>query len=138
MDYQLMMSALAFNASSEELVSSGAPLEGSIKVANAGYLASLGVYHELHCLRRMRLWLYRDVYFPNATEKDVNFFKEHLGKVLPVLFCVNLAESSRQTTVSKSFDYHRCVTLTSASIHSSGGAKKQSNQALDHRRPGSA
>ncbi len=26
------------------------PLEDSVKVAGGGYLASLGVYHELHCL----------------------------------------------------------------------------------------
>jgi hypothetical protein len=29
----------------------------------------------------MRLWLYKDVYFPNATQKDEDFMKHHLGKV---------------------------------------------------------
>ncbi|KAI0465719.1 hypothetical protein F4859DRAFT_500059 [Xylaria cf. heliscus] len=32
-----------------------------------GYLGVLGVYHELHCIKRIRKWFYRDYYYPNAT-----------------------------------------------------------------------
>ncbi|ORY16640.1 hypothetical protein BCR34DRAFT_97370 [Clohesyomyces aquaticus] len=44
---------LAFNASKDEMIASGAPTADSVKLATGGYLASYGVYHELHCLRRM-------------------------------------------------------------------------------------
>ena len=47
-----------------------------------GYLAPLGVYHELHCLRQLRLYLYRDTYFANLTEANIEWFNSHLGTVL--------------------------------------------------------
>lgn len=42
--------ALIFNATAEELVLAGEPIQDSVRVASGGYMASLGVYHELHCL----------------------------------------------------------------------------------------
>ncbi|KAF2969098.1 hypothetical protein GQX73_g4495 [Xylaria multiplex] len=37
-----------------------------------GYLAVLGVYHELHCVKRLRKWFYRDYYYPNSTALEYN------------------------------------------------------------------
>ncbi|TGJ78165.1 hypothetical protein E0Z10_g10597 [Xylaria hypoxylon] len=37
-----------------------------------GYLGVLGVYHELHCIKRLRKWFYRDYYYPNATTLEYN------------------------------------------------------------------
>lgn len=31
----------------------------------SGYVGGLSVYHELHCIKRIRHWLYKDHYFPN-------------------------------------------------------------------------
>lgn len=39
-----------FNATAAELVSSEVPLENAVKVSGGGYLAALGVYHEMHCI----------------------------------------------------------------------------------------
>ncbi|KAI1427095.1 hypothetical protein F5Y12DRAFT_738613 [Xylaria sp. FL1777] len=37
-----------------------------------GYLATLGVYHELHCIKRLRRWFYREYYYPNASDIEFN------------------------------------------------------------------
>ncbi|KAI0381218.1 hypothetical protein F5Y04DRAFT_281192 [Hypomontagnella monticulosa] len=41
----------------------------------SGSLAVLGVYHELHCVKRLRKWFYREYYYPNQTELE---FSERL------------------------------------------------------------
>lgn len=47
-------SALAFNATLEELQMAEETTDGDLaKLEGGGYLASLGVYHELHCLVRL-------------------------------------------------------------------------------------
>lgn len=40
------------NASREELLLSNDDPDQSIELVNGGYLAALGVYHELHCIVR--------------------------------------------------------------------------------------
>jgi hypothetical protein len=45
-----MNSAMFFNASLEELRRAGESLEGVAEVEEGGYSATIGVYHELHCL----------------------------------------------------------------------------------------
>jgi hypothetical protein len=47
---ELIFTALYFNASKEELLADGASLETSVQVKGGGYIAALGVYHEIHCL----------------------------------------------------------------------------------------
>jgi hypothetical protein len=42
--------ALYFNATKEELIAVGVSPESAVKVKDGGYVASLGVYHEMHCL----------------------------------------------------------------------------------------
>lgn len=44
------------------------PTEHSIPLADgSGYLAELGAYHELHCIKRVRQYLHLDHYHPNMT-----------------------------------------------------------------------
>jgi hypothetical protein len=44
------VSATYFNATREELERSGESLENLAELKGGGYLSSLGVYHEVHCL----------------------------------------------------------------------------------------
>lgn len=46
----LLIIAQYFNASKEELMAGGADPDLSIQVKGGGYIAGLGVYHELHCI----------------------------------------------------------------------------------------
>ena len=66
-DPRLYVLALIFNATAEQLVESGAPLRDSVRVAAGGYMASLGVYHELHCLVRTQVPIAR---WPSLTSNS--------------------------------------------------------------------
>jgi len=46
-----MLTAMYYSASREELVKAGETIdEKTLEVTGGGYLATLGVYHELHCI----------------------------------------------------------------------------------------
>ncbi|MCJ1285827.1 hypothetical protein MMC26_005168 [Xylographa opegraphella] len=42
-----------------------------------GYLSWLGAFHELHCLKFVRQWTYKDHYHPNLTVEEVVHYQEH-------------------------------------------------------------
>ncbi|CAG8961585.1 hypothetical protein HYFRA_00006119 [Hymenoscyphus fraxineus] len=50
-----------------------------------GFMAWLGVYHELHCLKMLRQWNYREHYHPNITEKDRPHWDIHADHCIDVL-----------------------------------------------------
>ncbi|KAF2015189.1 hypothetical protein BU24DRAFT_482779, partial [Aaosphaeria arxii CBS 175.79] len=80
------ISATFFSLSEDELRASGESLHDSVQLADEdGYLAALGVYHELHCLRQVRLYLYRDTYFGNLTEANLEWFYSHLDHCIETL-----------------------------------------------------
>ncbi|KAI3326184.1 hypothetical protein HD806DRAFT_489576 [Xylariaceae sp. AK1471] len=74
-----------FNISQEELTRAGESFERIIELTEGGYLASLSVYHELHCLRNLRLYVFRDRYYPNLTESQHRYLQGHLDHCLEVL-----------------------------------------------------
>ncbi|KAI1148001.1 hypothetical protein F4825DRAFT_470788 [Nemania diffusa] len=80
-----LITPVYFNISREELTKAGESFEHIIELTEGGYLASLGVYHELHCLRNLRLYLFRDRYYPNVTESQHRYLKGHLDHCLEVL-----------------------------------------------------
>ncbi|KAI1741389.1 hypothetical protein F4680DRAFT_447299 [Xylaria scruposa] len=73
------------NASRDELTRAGESFENVIELVGGGYVVSLAVYHELHCLRNLRLYLFQDRYYPNLTETQHQFLKGHLDHCLEVL-----------------------------------------------------
>ncbi|KAL9095396.1 MAG: hypothetical protein Q9165_002267 [Trypethelium subeluteriae] len=42
-------------------------------------LAQLGVFHDLHCMKRIRQWAHRDSYFPNMSEAEYKAQTSHAG-----------------------------------------------------------
>lgn len=79
-DYQADHSiALYFNASKEEIELAGASPSKAVRVKSGGYIASLGVYHELHCLNRLRYSLYSHKLVDASNSSDI----DHLGKPTP-------------------------------------------------------
>lgn len=46
---------------------------------------TLGVNHELHCLRRLRHSLYHEYYFPNMTEQDAALDRMHSAHCIDYL-----------------------------------------------------
>ncbi|KAJ4297957.1 hypothetical protein N0V90_005856 [Kalmusia sp. IMI 367209] len=49
------------------------------------YIAGLSVYHELHCLKRLRQHTWIDVYFPNQTAEDARLQRLHTDHCIDVL-----------------------------------------------------
>lgn len=45
-----------------------------------GYIVGFGVYHELHCLKWIRHWIHRDVYWPELEGEALEERKWHIGK----------------------------------------------------------
>ncbi|KAH7069969.1 hypothetical protein BKA63DRAFT_92591 [Paraphoma chrysanthemicola] len=50
-----------------------------------GYMAWLGVFHELHCIKMIRQWVYRDYYHPNLTSDDFEELSIHADHCLDIL-----------------------------------------------------
>lgn len=50
-----------------------------------GNLAWLGVFHELHCIKMLRQWNYRDYYHPNLTEKERIHMASHADHCFEML-----------------------------------------------------
>lgn len=64
-------------ASEFELVATKEDPAERLELTQGGYLGSLGVFHELHCLRRLYWHMYDDIYFANMTAEDREYEKEH-------------------------------------------------------------
>ncbi|KAI0104451.1 hypothetical protein F4814DRAFT_430818 [Daldinia grandis] len=80
-----LLTPMYFEATREEMIRGGESLENGTKLTSGGYLATLGVYHELHCLRQLRLYLYRDRYYVNLTSAQDEYIHRHLDHCLEAL-----------------------------------------------------
>ncbi|KAI1196093.1 hypothetical protein F5X97DRAFT_325892 [Nemania serpens] len=72
-------------ASLKEMERAGESIDDAVKIADGGYVAELGVYHELHCIRHLRFYLYRDHYYPNLTTSQEEYLHVHLDHCLESL-----------------------------------------------------
>ncbi|KAI1213248.1 uncharacterized protein F4807DRAFT_449920 [Annulohypoxylon truncatum] len=83
--WQDLLTPMYFKATREEMLRGEQPLENGTQLTGGGYLATLGVYHELHCLRQLRLYLYRDYYYANLTSTQDEYLHKHLDHCLEAL-----------------------------------------------------
>lgn len=51
-----------------------------------GYLGTLNVYHELHCLKRLHQYMYPDYYFGDLTPEQHELNRLHNGTVRSCTF----------------------------------------------------
>ncbi|KAI0886414.1 uncharacterized protein GGS22DRAFT_128442 [Annulohypoxylon maeteangense] len=63
----------------------GESIDDSVLLADGGYLAGLGVYHNIHCLRRLRLFLHSNYYYGNLSETNMEYLRGHLGHCIESL-----------------------------------------------------
>jgi hypothetical protein len=54
----------------------------SVELPGGGYLAWLGVFHELHCVKMLRQWSWREHYFPNMTAHEHRHQMVHIDHCL--------------------------------------------------------
>ncbi|TVY36281.1 Cyclochlorotine biosynthesis protein [Lachnellula subtilissima] len=83
--WERLLEPVMMRASYEEMALAGEDPDNSIKLLDGGYLASLGVYHDLHCLRRIRFFLYADHFYPDMTEKQRVNEQRHVEHCLEAL-----------------------------------------------------
>ncbi|KAI0107897.1 hypothetical protein GGR51DRAFT_548347 [Nemania sp. FL0031] len=60
-------------------------VEEGIRLPDGGYYATLAVYHDLHCLRRIHHAFHRDHYFPNMTAEERFLDSRHAAHCLDSL-----------------------------------------------------
>ncbi|KAK9439700.1 hypothetical protein VB005_07859 [Metarhizium brunneum] len=102
-----LMRPVHFNATRDELERAGESMANLAELEGGGYPASLGVYHELHCVRQMRFYLYRGHYYPNITEAQHEYLRGHLDHCLETL---RLATMCRGSTDVYSFYWNGAKT----------------------------
>jgi hypothetical protein len=64
-----------------DLVKTGETINDSVRLAKGDYIAGLPVYHDIHCLRRLRLFLHSDYYYDTLTETNLKYLRGHLGQL---------------------------------------------------------
>ncbi|KAI0186504.1 hypothetical protein EV127DRAFT_394938 [Xylaria flabelliformis] len=81
--HQLMEGTL-IRISEEELRQSGS---GSIPLKDGGYAAGLGVGHNLHCIKKIKQFIYREHFYPNlSNDKDqFDYVQSHADHCLDFL-----------------------------------------------------
>ncbi|KAF2468994.1 uncharacterized protein BDR25DRAFT_50259 [Lindgomyces ingoldianus] len=94
----------------------------SVGLLGGGYLAWLGVYHELHCIKFLRHVNYRDHYFSNATQEELRDIQVHADHCLDTLRNAAMCHSDTESLttfvwelgrekplLSPQRPFHRCV-----------------------------
>ena len=66
--------------SESDLQKTGESINDSVLLTDGSYIAGLGVYHEIHCLRRLRLFLHSDYYYDTLTDTNMQYLRGHLGE----------------------------------------------------------
>jgi len=56
-----------------------------VALPDGDYLAWLEVYHQLHCVKYLRQWIYRDHYHPDVDDDDVPHLLLHTDHCLELL-----------------------------------------------------
>ncbi|KAI1080620.1 hypothetical protein F5B20DRAFT_539951 [Whalleya microplaca] len=51
----------------------------------SGYIGLLGAYHELHCIKIVRKWIYKDYYYSNQTKDEYDIGSAHADHCLELL-----------------------------------------------------
>ncbi|KAI1501575.1 hypothetical protein F5X99DRAFT_382347 [Biscogniauxia marginata] len=74
-----------FKVTYEELEQAGESFEHIAELSDGGYVATLGVYHELHCVRQLRFYLSKERYYPHLTQVQEDYLQHHLDHCLEAL-----------------------------------------------------
>ena len=106
LDYMLKhSSAMTLKISAKELSHLH---EDSIAFADgSGYIAEMAVYHELHCIKRIRRHFHLERYYPDMTAEERGKEEVHIGKLcslLFVLFCFPISISTAALHISEFSD----------------------------------
>lgn len=63
---------------------------GVVVPEGGGYIGTLNVYHELHCLKRIHQFMYPEYYFADLSEQQHEMNRLHNGELLHLIRLVLL------------------------------------------------
>lgn len=93
-----LMENMTIRVSREELEAGD---QTSVALPEGGFMAWLGVFHELHCVKMLREWKYRDHYHPNLTEEEVSHKEIHADHCLEMLRSASMCHTDLSLTTFK-------------------------------------
>ncbi|KAL5430551.1 hypothetical protein PMIN05_010143 [Paraphaeosphaeria minitans] len=74
-----------FNASASGLSAASVSPADAVRDKQSGYLASLGVYHELHCLNQLRNLLYLGTGPAALSSEQITYYHSHLDHCIEAI-----------------------------------------------------
>ena len=94
----------------------------------SGFTSELGVHHELHCLKKVRHWIFRDHYLQNETEDELVEYRAHVHHCLELLREAIMCRADTSLTsfrwmpsdpphlTAEAVGWHRCVNWESLMV----------------------
>ncbi|MCJ1261207.1 hypothetical protein MMC22_001071 [Lobaria immixta] len=113
-----LMGNMTIRVTESELARNG---QMSVRLPNGGYLAWLGVFYQLHCVKMLRQLNYRDHYHPNLTTKEQRDWQVHADHCIELLRASAMChpdisslttfvwDKSEKPMLSTERPLHRCV-----------------------------
>jgi hypothetical protein len=59
----------------------------TLSLGDGRYIGEMAVYHELHCIKRIRRHLHLDHYYPGLNDDELLRESVHIGKYFPLTIC---------------------------------------------------
>ncbi|CAF9918429.1 MAG: hypothetical protein GOMPHAMPRED_001517 [Gomphillus americanus] len=85
--WERLLENMTIRVTGEELERAG---QTSIELPGGGYMAWLGVHHELHCIKYIREWKYKEHFFPVGTEEEIQHRSIHAGELTPYTLILSM------------------------------------------------
>ncbi|KAF7949334.1 uncharacterized protein EAE97_002843 [Botrytis byssoidea] len=77
--WDYLLEPINIHTSREELEMAHATFgQDIVRLTNGEYVSVLSVHHELHCLNALRMNIFHDYYFPNATVEEEDYNISHM------------------------------------------------------------
>ncbi|KAI1283598.1 hypothetical protein F5Y07DRAFT_394502 [Xylaria sp. FL0933] len=76
----------------------------SVELPDGGYMVWLSVFHQLHCIKMLRQWRYREHYHPQIPEEDKPHWEIHLDHCLDLLRSATMCHADTTLTTFRWVD----------------------------------
>lgn len=93
-----LLSSMMIRVSPSELRSQTSASSIPLADGSGDYIASLGVYHELHCVKLLKHWLHKDHYLKDWEDEKVEQYWKHLNHCLDWIKTAALCRSDTTLT----------------------------------------
>ncbi|MCJ1464909.1 hypothetical protein MMC07_003524 [Pseudocyphellaria aurata] len=127
-----LLSNMSVRVSREELERGN---QTSVQLPDGGYMAWLGVFHELHCIKMLRQWKYRDYYHPNLTREEEMHHDIHADHCLEMLRSASMCRADVSLTTFKWLAPTKNFTSSTDALAEQQATHRRNKPMLDSKRP---